>query len=298
MGTMADVRLPEPASAVDGVTVFDEQRRRLVGLAYRMLGSLADAEDVVQEVWLRWQRSDISSIEQPQAWLTTVTTRVALDRSRAQMRRREDYPGPWLPEPLVQDGPEEAAELADSLTLGFLVLLDALAPLERAVFILADVFGTPYREIAGAVGKPEGACRQIASRARAKVRAAPPPPAKSVEQRQTVDALLGALAAGDAEALLAVLSPDVVLVSDGGPTRRAARRRERWRHSAWRPARSNGPQRYRRCRSEPSPYPTTWSSPRCITASCSPLTRTPARSSPECNCPPRRTRPSPSPATR
>ncbi|HLX88858.1 MAG TPA: RNA polymerase sigma factor SigJ [Acidimicrobiales bacterium] len=204
--------------------VFAGQRRRLVGLAYRMLGSLADAEDVVQEVWLRWQRSDTDAIERPEAWLTTVTTRAALDRSRDQARRREDYPGPWLPEPLVQeDGPEQAAEMADSLTLGFLVLLDTLGPVERAVFILADVFGTPYKEISATVGKPEAACRQIASRARAKLRHAPPPSA-SAGHRQTVDALLLALSTGDADAMLRVLAPDVVLVSDGGPTRRAARR--------------------------------------------------------------------------
>ena len=208
----------------DALAVFEAQRRRLVGLAYRMLGSLADAEDVVQEVWLRWERTGRETIERPEAWLTTVTTRAALDRSRTQSRRREEYPGPWLPEPLVQeDGPEQAAEMADSLTLGFLVLLDTLAPVERAVFILADVFGTPFREIAATVGKPEGACRQIASRARAKLRDAPRPTA-SAGHRRTVDALLLALAAGDTDALLAVLAPDVVLVTDGGPTRRAARR--------------------------------------------------------------------------
>lgn len=213
-----------PAGEVDALAVFAGERRRLVGLAYRMLGSLADAEDVVQEVWLRWEGSDRSAIERPAAWLTTVTTRVALDRARAQARRREDYPGPWLPEPFVQqDGPEEAAEMADSLTLGFLVLLDTLAPVERAVFILADVFGTPYRDIAATVGKPAGACRQIASRARAKLRAASRPPA-SAGSRDTVDALLGAIAVGDADAVLRILAPDVVLLSDGGPTRRAARR--------------------------------------------------------------------------
>ncbi len=139
---------------------FEAERPRLVGLAYRMLGMWADAEDVVQDAWLRWQSADEGSIERPAAWLTTVTTRLCLDRVRTAQRRREEYIGPWLPEPVVSGpGPEEAAELSDSLTLGFLTMLDRLGPLERAVFLLADVFAVPFADIAGAVGKSEVACR-------------------------------------------------------------------------------------------------------------------------------------------
>ena len=151
-------------------TTFAVERPRLLGLAYRMTGSLPDAEDVVQDAWLRWSTADQPRIENPAAWLTTVTTRLSLDRIRAAERRRADYVGEWLPEPVATSrGPEETAELAESLTLGFLVLLDRLTPLERAVFLLADVFGEPYRAISETVDKSEAACRQIASRARHKL---------------------------------------------------------------------------------------------------------------------------------
>ncbi len=158
------VTVAHPASPTD---LFERERRHLVGLAYRMLGTVADAEDVVQEAWLRWQAVPEASIERPAAWLNTVTTRLALDHLRAARRRRESYVGPWLPEPVVTDiGPAETAELAESLRLGFLAVLDELKPLERAVFLLADVFDVPFAEIAAAVGKSEAACRQIAHRAR------------------------------------------------------------------------------------------------------------------------------------
>ena len=203
---------------------FDRERPRLVGLAYRLLGSLADAEDVVSDVWFRWERTDRSSVERPAAWLTTVTTRVALDHLRARRRRPAVYPGPSLPEPLVAvPGPEEAAELADSLTLGFLILLDELGPVERAVFVLAEVFAVPYDEIGPMVGKSAGACRQIASRSRRRIRDAHLPRG-SAGDRQLVDDLLMAVAAGDVQGVLDRLSPDVVCTSDGGPHRRAARR--------------------------------------------------------------------------
>src|SRR5271169_6292063 len=134
----ADPPISEPSGGVG--FAFEAERRRLVGLAYRMLGTWADAEDVVQDAWLRWQAVAPGSIERPAAWLTTVTTRLCLDRVRTARRRREDYVGPWLPEPVViEPGPEDAAELSDSLTLGFLTMLDRLGPLERAVFLLADV---------------------------------------------------------------------------------------------------------------------------------------------------------------
>lgn len=202
---------------------FADERARLVGIAYRILGSLADAEDVVSEAWFRWERTERAAIDRPAAWLTTVTTRLALDHLRAR-RRAAGYPGPWLPEPLVAGpGPEEAAELADSLTLGFLILLDELAPVERAVFVLADVFAVPYDEIARTVGKSPAACRQIASRARRRVREADLPRG-SAGDRRLVDELLVAVATGDVQGVLARMAPDVVCTSDGGPHRRAARR--------------------------------------------------------------------------
>lgn len=204
--------------------VFEAERPRLVGLAYRMLDTIDDAEDVVQEVWLRWQRTDAEQIERPVAWLTTVATRLALDRLRQLHRRRETYVGPWLPEPLVTDlAPDDAVVLAETLRLGFLTVLDELKPVERAVFLMADVFDVPYAEIAPTVGKSEPACRQIASRARQRVRNHPGSTARTSD-REIVDALLVAIATGDVARVLDVVAPDVVCVSDGGPDKRAARR--------------------------------------------------------------------------
>jgi len=211
-------------ASVAGDDVFAAQRARLIGLAYRMLGSLTDAEDIVQETWIRWEQADRSRLASPAAWLTTVTTHLAIDRLRSGSRRREEYPGSWLPEPIVQEaGPEEAAELADSLSLGFLVLLDELSPVERAVFILTDVFAMSSSDTASIVGKSPAACRQIASRARRRVQGARPPTASAAD-RAVVDGLAAALAAGDVAGVLARLAPDVVSVADGGAARRAARR--------------------------------------------------------------------------
>ncbi len=221
----------DPDAGVDPAATFEAERARLTGLAYRMLGSLSDAEDVVQEAWLRWQRVDHDEIRNPAAWLTTASTRLALDRLRTQRRRREDYVGPWLPEPvstrsapsaLPGSDPEQATELAESMTLGFLVVLDRLGPVERAVFLLADVFGEPYADIATMVDRSPEACRQIASRARRKVREERDH-ATPVDEEQLAN-LVGALMLGDLDAVLSLLSPEVVLVSDGGPNRRAARR--------------------------------------------------------------------------
>ncbi len=218
--TEAVVTAAQPPSG----DAFERQRPRLVGLAYRMLGSISDAEDVVQNVWFRWNARRPGDIDRPEAWLTTVTTRIALDHLRAARRRRESYVGPWLPEPVVSEaGPAEAAELAASLRIGFLTLLDQLKPVERAVFLLADVFGLPFAEIAVIVDKSEPACRQIASRARRRVRE-PCARADTGADRVVVDALLVALAAGDLEAVMERLAPEVVCVSDGGAARRAARR--------------------------------------------------------------------------
>ena len=203
--------------------LFNEQRPRLLGLAYRMVGGLADAEDIVAEAWARWCAADHGALESPEAWLTTVTSRLAIDWLRSARHQREGYVGPWLPEPVVSSaGPEERAELADSLTLGFLTLLDRLDPVERAVFLMADVFAVPYADIAAAVDKSPAACRQIASRARRRIRHPHAPPRPG--DRRLVDELLVALWMGDMDAILARLAPDVVCVTDGGATRRAARR--------------------------------------------------------------------------
>ncbi len=213
-----------------GLDQFAAERARLMGLAYRMTGSLAEAEDVVQDTWVRWSRVDHRTIDNPAAWLTTVATRLSLDRLKAMDRRRADYVGEWLPEPVaIGRGPEEAAEVADSLTLGFLVLLDRLTPLERAVFLLADVFSEPYRDIGATVGRSPDACRQIASRARHKLDAArrPAPDVTRAARADDVDLLarlVTAVLSGDPAAVVELLDPEVVLVSDAGASRRAARR--------------------------------------------------------------------------
>ncbi len=213
-----------------------DERPQLVGLAYRITGSRVDAEDVVQEAWERARRADAAAIDRPGAWLTTVVSRLALDHLRAAQRRRETYVGPWLPEPVVTGrgappaaaspgaDPSHLAELAESLTFGFLRLLEALTPVERAVFVLSDVFGVPFPEIARAVDRTPDACRQIASRARRRVRddgrshLAPP------DADRVADDLTLALTSGEMDRVLALLAPDVVLVSDGGPDHHAARR--------------------------------------------------------------------------
>lgn len=230
---MAETGPAAPDAAAGAAVAFEAERSRLTGLAYRMLGSVADAEDVVQTAWIRWSATDREPIERPAAWLTTVVSRLAIDRMRQQQRRREDYVGPWLPEPVATrvdlpigspagSDPERAAELADSVTFGFLVLLDRLGPLERAVFVLADVFGESFPSIAEMVGRSPEACRQIASRARRRLRE------ERVASRPADEALLadlvGALAAGEVGRVLDLVSPDVVVTSDGGPRRRAARR--------------------------------------------------------------------------
>jgi RNA polymerase sigma-70 factor, ECF subfamily len=210
-----------------GLDVFEGQRPRLTGLAYRITGSLADAEDVVQEAWIRWAGQDATRVENPPGWLTTVTSRLALDRLRAQRRRREVYVGPWLPDPVpTARTVEETAELAESLTLGFLVMLDALGPYERVAFLLGDVFGEPYSVIAQVLGKSEPACRQLVSRGRRKLHSARPDgPAHgpSPASAELLMELMDSVLSDDEERALSLLDPDVVLISDAGPARRAAR---------------------------------------------------------------------------
>jgi RNA polymerase sigma-70 factor (ECF subfamily) len=201
---------------------FERHRARLRAVAYRMLGSISDAEDAVQESWLRLSRSDSEAIANLPGWLTAVVARVSLDMLRARRARQEDYVGSWLPEPVVgvEDGegaPEYEALLADSVGLALLVVLDSLAPAERLAFVLHDMFAVPFSEIAPIVGTTPTAARQLASRARRRVRgAAPVEEADLAQQRELVDAFLAASRDGDFEALLTVLDPAVVFRIDAG----------------------------------------------------------------------------------
>ena len=204
---------------------FEDQRTVLLGLAYRLLGSRADAEDVVQEAWLRWSRSDPP--DNPAAWLRTVVTRLCLDELRSARARRESYVGPWLPEPLLAAdgslGPLDTAELRDSLSLGFLLLLERLSPSERAVFVLREAFALPYDQVAAAVGKEAPTCRQLHSRARGKLGDDLPTPSQA-GRRALLDRLVAAVVTADVPGLTALLSDDAVLTSDGGGVVTAARR--------------------------------------------------------------------------
>lgn len=205
---------------------FAHHRRLLFTIAYEMLGWAADAEDVVQETWLRWARVDHRQVRDHRAYLVRIATRQALNQQRTLARRREDYVGEWLPEPVIT-GPDVAddIELAESLSIAMLTVLETLGPTERAVFVLRDVFETSYTEIATAVGKSEDAVRQIAHRAREHVAARRPRTSVSaVEQQKVLDRFVGAVRDGDLQGLLEVLAPDVVVIADGGGFVPAARR--------------------------------------------------------------------------
>jgi len=203
---------------------FEEHRTHLRAVAYRMLGSLSDADDAVQEAWLRLSRSDTSGVENLGGWLTTVVARVCLNTLRSREARREEPLGVHVPEPIVSHqagvSPEHEALLADSVGLALLVILETLAPAERLAFVLHDMFAVPFDEIAPMVGRSPTAARQLASRARRRVQgAAPVPDADLTRQREVVDAFFAAARGGNFEALVAVLDPDVVLRSDGGVLR-------------------------------------------------------------------------------
>jgi RNA polymerase sigma-70 factor (TIGR02957 family) len=202
----------------DAAHVFDGHRDLLVSVAYRVLGSVSDAEDVVQEAWLRWSGVDHSRIYDPRAFLVRVTTRLAIDRLRRVKARRESYVGPWLPEPiLTRQDPSEDAAMAESVSMAMLVVLETLSPLERAVFVLREAFGMPHAEIADVIGRREEAVRQLARRAREHVRERRARfDAGSDEQRRVTARFLEATSNGDLEALMEVLSPGVTLVADGG----------------------------------------------------------------------------------
>jgi RNA polymerase sigma-70 factor (TIGR02957 family) len=205
---------------------FTLHRSLLFTVAYEMLGSASDAEDVVQETWLRWANVDHPAVHDPRAYLVRIVTRQALNRLRTEARRREDYVGEWLPEPVLT-GPDVAAdvELAESVSIAMLTVLETLGPAERAVFVLRDVFETPYEEIAEAVGKSPAAVRQIAHRAREHVASRRPRMRVSTaEQQEVLDRFLAAVRNGDMQGLLDALAPDVVVVTDGGGFVTAARR--------------------------------------------------------------------------
>ena len=208
-----------PGGGLDSATgAFVAYRNLLFTVAYEMLGSAADAEDVLQETWLRWAGVDLSAVRDQRAYLVRITTRQALDRLRTLRRRKESYVGPWLPEPLLT-APDvaEDVELAESVSMAMLLVLETLTPTERAVFVLREVFDLEYDEIAEAVGKTPAAVRQVAHRARAHVAARRPRGGVSpAETRGALQAFQRAIETGDLQNLLDMLAPDVVLLSDGG----------------------------------------------------------------------------------
>ena len=214
------------SEAPAGTEAFVAHRALLFTVAYEMLGAAADAEDVVQETWLRWVDVVHAEVRDPRAYLVRIATRLALNRLRTLARRRESYVGPWLPEPLLT-APDVAddVELADSVSTAMLLVLETLTPTERAVFVLREVFDVPYDEIATAVDKSPDAVRQVAHRARSHVLARRPRQEVSrAEQDRVIERFARAAATGDLQSLLDVLSPDVVLVTDGGGHKKAALR--------------------------------------------------------------------------
>jgi RNA polymerase sigma-70 factor (ECF subfamily) len=214
-----------PEERAERLMAFERQRPRLMGVAYRLLGSVADAEDVVQDAWLRWDGTT-ADVDNEEAYLTTVVTRLALDRLRRAKVQRETYTGPWLPEPVAwEEDPAAAAELADSLSMALLVVLETMSPLERAAFVLHEVFGQPYAEVASVLRRSEASVRQLVHRARTRVEAGHTRyRADRLTHARVVRQFLAACQNADLPALLEVLAPDVVIVSDGGGVARAPRR--------------------------------------------------------------------------
>jgi RNA polymerase sigma-70 factor (ECF subfamily) len=203
----------KPASSQDAGAIFDPLRPSLVRIAYRMLGSVADAEDVVQDAFLRWLDVDRDAVREPAAFLRRVVTRLCLDRLKSIRRRRETYVGTWLPEPVVESGEDEL----DDVTLPLLMALERLSPLERAAFLLHDVFGLDFEEVAATIGRGPAACRQLASRARANVRADRPRyPVPRERGFEIAEAFFAASRNGEMDRLRALLAADVTVYADGG----------------------------------------------------------------------------------
>jgi RNA polymerase sigma-70 factor (ECF subfamily) len=203
--------------------VFEEHRPLLMGVAYRMLGRVADAEDVVQDAWLRWSRADRAEVREPRGYLVRITTRLAIDRLRQVQARGEAYVGPWLPEPYLTeygDAAPDAADravLADTVSLAVLVVLESLSPLERAVFVLREAFGYPYAEIAALLDRGEAAVRQLAGRARRHVdERRPRYDVDPVQRRELTERFLAAAGGGDLDGLMSLLAPEARLVGDSG----------------------------------------------------------------------------------
>ena len=215
-------------TTTDPSATFEPLRRRLIGLAYRMLGSMAEAEDAVQEAYLRWHDADRASVEDPKAFLMTTTTRICLDVLKSARVRREEYVGPWLPDPVTDTAslaPDAQTELAEDLSVALLLALDRLSPLERAAFLLHDVFDYSFSQVADALGRNEAACRQLAARARTHVREARPAGAGpahvasgtlEAKHTQLLTAFITASRSGDIAALTRMLARDARIVSDGG----------------------------------------------------------------------------------
>ncbi len=208
--------------------VFEGLRRRLFGIAYRMIGTTADAEDIVQEAFLRWHQANTEEIRSAEAWLVSVVTRLSIDKLRKASVEREKYIGPWLPEPLIASTsptPEEELETAANLSMAYMVLLERLTPVERAAFLLHDVFDCAYPLIANILRKSESACRQVVHRARERVRSEQARfKATDAERRSLINQFIGAADAGDDNTLLSLFAKDATLTSDGGGVVPAARK--------------------------------------------------------------------------
>lgn len=215
-----------PGTGEDAARLFTRLRSRLIGIAYRMLGERAQAEEVVQDAWLRWHQSAPTDLASAEAWLVTVTTRLAIDRLRSAKVEREHYVGTWLPEPLLTNGaegadaapsPEQELERADNVSVAFLFLLERLGPQARAAFLLREVFDVDYGEMAGMLGKSEAACRQLVSRAKTQLKDERPRyTVKPAEHRRLLERLAQAMTQGDVTALQGLMDEDTTLISDGG----------------------------------------------------------------------------------
>jgi RNA polymerase sigma-70 factor (ECF subfamily) len=219
---------------MDPAATFEPHRRGLLGLAYRMLGSMAEAEDAVQEAYLRWHDTDRDIVKEPRAFLMTTTTRICLDVLKSARMKREEYVGPWLPDPITDTAslaPDAQTELAEDLSVALLLALDRLSPLERAAFLLHDVFDYSFSQVAAALGRNEAACRQLASRARTRVKVSrpkgltPPPGASNAidpKHAELLAAFISASRSGDIETLTRMLASDARMVTDGGGKVQAA----------------------------------------------------------------------------